>query len=208
MRAGDAITRLREGNCRFVAGQTHAQAVMSPAKRAELASGQHPFATVLGCSDSRVPVEAVFDQGVGDLFVVRVAGNVAGPLEVGSIELAAVRLGVRLVVVLGHSDCGAIKAALDELRHPKGGLSPGLRSIVDGVRPAIERALAAGSGSDVTAVIDAAVRANIRAAAGELRDRSDVLRELIRTDGLVVVGAEYSLATGEVDFFDSLHEGL
>ena len=153
---------------------------------------QEPFAIILGCSDSRVPAEIVFDQGLGDLFVIRVAGNIVAPSQVGSVEFAAARYGSRLVVVLGHSQCGAILATMEELRMPTEQHSRNLRSIVDRVSPAIAGA----------ATVEEAVRANIRASVDHLRHGSEVLEQLIRDDGLVVVGAEYSLETGMVDFFD------
>jgi len=170
--------------------------------RAELASGQQPFAIILGCSDSRVPAEIVFDQGLGDLFVIRVAGNIVAPSQVGSVEFAAARYGSRLVVVLGHSQCGAILATLDELRKPTADQSPNLHSIVDRVRPSVEALLATDLRHDVNSLIEHAVRANIRTSVDHLRHGSQVLEQLIRDDGLIVVGAEYSLETGEVDFFD------
>lgn len=169
----------------------------------ELASGQAPFAIVLGCSDSRVPAEIVFDQGLGDLFVIRVAGNIVAPSQVGSVEFAAERFGTRLVVVLGHSMCGAVTATLEELGRPSG-QSSNLRSIVDRVRPSIEGLLATELRHDREALLRAAVRANIRASADHLRHGSRILEQLIAADGLLVVGAEYSLETGIVDFFDGV----
>jgi carbonic anhydrase len=166
-----------------------------------LATGQEPFAIILGCSDSRVPAEIVFDQGLGDLFVIRVAGNIVASSQVGSVEFAAARFGTRLVVVLGHSQCGAVLATLEELQLPAGNQSPHLRSIVDRVRPSVE-ALAVELGHDPDALIRQAVRTNISASANQLRHGSEILERLIRNDGLVVVGAEYSLETGLVDFFD------
>jgi carbonic anhydrase len=169
-----------------------------------VAAGQHPFAIILGCSDSRVPAEIVFDQGLGDLFVIRVAGNIVAPSLVGSVEFAAERFGTRLVVVLGHSNCGAILATLEELARPGEGQSPNLRSIVDRVRPSIAGLLATELRHDHDALVREAVRANIRASANHLRHGSRILEQLIHTDGLLVVGAEYSLETGMVDFFDGL----
>ncbi|HZD06127.1 MAG TPA: carbonic anhydrase, partial [Longimicrobiales bacterium] len=161
---------------------------------------------VLGCSDSRVPAEIVFDQGLGDLFVIRVAGHVVAPSLVGSVEFAADRFGTRLVVVLGHSRCGAVLATLDELERPGGSRSPNLASIVDRVRPSVETLLATELREDRDALVREAVRANIRASADHLRHGSRVLEELIQRDGLVVVGAEYSLETGVVEFFDGVPE--
>jgi len=199
-----ALERLREGNRRFVADRRDHDAATSPARRQELAAGQEPFAIILGCSDSRVPAEIVFDQGLGDLFVIRVAGNIVASSLVGSVEFAAERYGTRLVVVLGHSQCGAILATLEELQQPTANQSRNLRSIVDRVRPSVEMLLATELRHDPEALVRQAVRANIRASASHLRHGSEVLEQLIQNDGLLVVGAEYSLATGIVDFFDGL----
>jgi len=177
-------------------------AFVSHTRRAELAAGQQPFAIILGCSDSRVPAEIVFDQGLGDLFVIRVAGNIVAPSQVGSVEFAAARYGTRLVVVLGHSQCGAILATLEELRTPTENQSHNLRAIVDRVRPSIEGLLATDLRRDSNTLIKEAVRANIRASVDHLRHGSQVLEELIGSDGLLVVGAEYSLESGVVDFFE------
>jgi carbonic anhydrase len=170
-------------------------------RRRELASGQEPFAIVLGCSDSRVPAEIVFDQGLGDLFVIRVAGNVVAPSQVGSIEFAAERFGTRLVVVLGHSSCGAVLATLEELGRPAESRSRNLRSIVDRIRPSVEPLLGTGPEPQPEALVRAAVRANIRASVHHLRYGSEILEQLT-ADGLLVVGAEYSLETGLVEFLD------
>ena len=204
--ARQALERLREGNARFASAEQGSDVVVSPARRAELARTQEPFAIVLGCSDSRVPAEIVFDQGLGDLFVIRVAGNIVAPSQVGSVEFAAARFGTRLVVVLGHSQCGAILATLEELRRPTESQSRNLRAIVDRVRPSVEGLLETHLRCDVDALVKQAVRDNIRASANHLRHGSDVLEQLVREDGLLVVGAEYSLETGEVDFFDGVPE--
>jgi carbonic anhydrase len=199
--AEEALARLREGNRRFVAGVRSLDALLSHTRRAELASEQHPFATVLGCSDSRVPAEVVFDQGLGDLFVIRVAGNIVAPSQVGSVEFAAARFGTPLVVVLGHTQCGAITATLEEVRS-RTSPSPNLKSIVDRVRPSVEGLLQTNLRNDLKALAAQAVRANIRTSVNHLRHGSAVLERLIEQEGLLVVGAEYSLETGEVDFFD------
>jgi carbonic anhydrase len=202
----DSLDRLREGNRRFVANMRSRGAYLDEAKRAELVEGQQPFAIVLGCSDSRVPVEYVFDQGFGDLFVIRVAGNIVAPSQIDSVEFAAERFGTRVVVVLGHSRCGAVVATLEELRRPDDGRSRSLRSIVDRVRPAVEGLLATELRHDQDALVRDAVRANIRTAVDHLRHGSETLRRLIQNDGLLIVGAEYSLETGVVDFFDDVPE--
>ena len=199
--AREALERLREGNRRFVSDDRSSQALASGSRRNELAAGQAPFAIILGCSDSRVPAEIVFDQGLGDLFVIRVAGNIVASSQVGSVEFAAARFGTRLVVVLGHSQCGAILATLEELQQPTD-QSRNLRSIVDRVRPSVEALLATELRHDPEALVRQAVRANIRASADHLRHGSEVLEQLVQTNGLLVVGAEYSLETGVVEFFD------
>jgi carbonic anhydrase len=204
--AREALERLREGNRRFVSDLRNREAPTSQARRNELAAGQEPFAIILGCSDSRVPAEIVFDQGLGDLFVIRVAGNIVASSQVGSVEFAAARYNTRLVVVLGHSQCGAILATLEELQQPTGSQSRNLRSIVDRVRPSVEALLATDLRHDPDALVRQAVRANIRVSANHLRHGSDVLEQLVHDEGLLVVGGEYSLETGIVDFFDGAPE--
>ena len=198
----EALARLRGGNRRFVSELQGVAASTGETRRRELVAGQEPFAIVLGCSDSRVPAEIVFDQGLGDLFVIRVAGNIVAPSQVGSVEFAAERFGTRLVVVLGHSMCGAIEATLEELERPTEQRSPNLRAIVDRIRPALQGLLEAGLGGDRYTLAHLAVRANIRASVDHLRHGSELLERLIQEDGLLVVGAEYSLETGVVDFLD------
>jgi carbonic anhydrase len=202
MPAKEALERLREGNRRFASDRS--ERVVSSAQRSVLAARQNPFAIVLGCSDARVPAEIVFDQGLGDLFVIRVAGNIVAPSQVGSVEFAAERFGTRLVVVLGHSSCGAVLATIEELRRPTENQSRNLRSIVDRVRPSVEALLATPLRDDPENLARYAVRANVRISASHLRHGSDVLEQLIQNEGLLVVGAEYSLETGLVDFFDGV----
>ncbi len=200
----EALTRLSEGNRRFVANLRGSDEFLSPARRAQLTTQQQPFAIILGCSDSRVPAEIVFDQGLGDLFVIRVAGNIVAPSQVGSVEFAAERFGTRLVVVLGHSQCGAILATLEEIRRPTETQSRNLRSIVDRVRPSVESLLETDLRHDLESLVKKAVRVNIRASANHLRHGSEVLEQLIQNERFLVVGAEYSVETGEVDFFDGV----
>jgi carbonic anhydrase len=200
----EALKRLEEGNRRFASPDREAGAYLSVARAAELVDGQAPFAIILGCSDSRVPAEIVFDQGLGDLFVIRVAGNIVAPSQVGSVEFAAAQFGVRLVVVLGHTRCGAIAATLDELRRPTQNQSRNLRTIVDRIRPSVEGLLETDLRHDTAALVARATRANIRASANHLRHGSEVLEQLIEREGLVVVGAEYSLETRTVAFFDGV----
>ena len=199
--AKEALERLKAGNGRFVANARDQDATEYQSRRAELAAGQQPFAIILGCSDSRVPAELVFDPGLGDLFVIRVAGNIVAPSQVGSVEFAAALYHTRLVVVLGHSQCGAILATIEELKHPDTTQSRNLKSIVDRVRPSVETVMEAHRDGNPDTLVGAAVRANIRASVNHLRHGSEVLEQLIAKEGLQVVGAEYSLDTGEVDFF-------
>lgn len=199
----EALERLRQGNRRFVS-ERPAATQTAASRRRELTEGQAPFAIILGCSDSRVPAEIVFDQGLGDLFVIRVAGNIVAPSQVGSVEFAARRFGTRLVVVLGHSMCGAVLATLEELDRPTESLSANLRAIVDRIRPAVEMLHDTEPRRPSEELMPDAVRANIRASAHHLRHASQVLEQLVQRDGLLVVGAEYSLDTGVVDFFDGL----
>lgn len=202
----EAIERLKEGNRRFVSGVTDDSTGVNSERRNELLSGQEPFAIILGCSDSRVPAELVFDQGLGDLFVIRIAGNIVAPSQVGSVEFAAERFGTPLVVVLGHSQCGAILATLEEIVRPSEQQSPNLHSIVERIRPSVEPLLSTDLRKDRENLVHQAVRANIRASTNHLRHGSSILEELIQKEGLLVVGAEYSLETGIVDFFDGVPE--
>ena len=202
--AQEALDRLKEGNQRFVTNTRDQDATQYNTRRAELAAGQQPFAIILGCSDSRVPAELVFDQGLGDLFVIRVAGNIVAPSQVGSVEFAAARYDTRLVVVLGHSQCGAILATLEEMQRPTENQSRNLKAIVDRVRPSVETVMEAHRDGHPDQIVEAAVRANIRASVNHLRHGSEVLEHLIESEGLAVVGAEYSLETGKVDFFTGL----
>jgi len=199
--AREALQRLQEGNGRFATNTQSLGVHMGLAQRADPARSQAPFAIILGCSDSRVPAEIVFDQGLGDLFVIRVAGNIVAPSQVGSVEFAAAQFGTRLVVVLGHTGCGAVMATIEELRRPAAVQSPNLRSIVDRIRPTVEDLLGDGR-LDGEELLRRSVRANVRASANQLRQGSKILENLIRDDGLVIVGAEYSLDTGVVEFFD------
>src|SRR5947209_19138456 len=186
-----ALDRLREGNGRFVSNQAAGHVLSNPTRRAELVAGQEPFAIILGCSDSRVPAELVFDQGFGDLFVIRVAGNIVAPSQVGSVEFAASRFGTKLVVVMGHSNCGAITAAVEELLDGATNESRNLRSIVDRVRPAVEGVIAGRRDVDRTTLIREAVRANVRTSVDHLRHGSELLEKLVQNEGLVIVGAKY-----------------
>ena len=200
--ASQALEELRAGNRRFVARIAAGYRVQVADRPLDTAAGQNPFAVVLGCSDSRVPVELVFDQGLGDLFVIRVAGNIVAPSQVGSVEFAAQSFGTRLVVVLGHSNCGAVLTTLDELEQPSEQRSPNLAAIVNRVRPAVQSLLDLDPPLERETLVRQAVRANIRASVNGLRHGSDIIEGLIADDGLLVVGAEYCLESGEVEFLD------
>src|SRR6202050_4653570 len=205
--AREALALLQDGNRRFVSDITNRDAITSRSRRLELAASQAPFATILGCSDSRVPVEIVFDQGLGDLFFIRVAGNIVAPSLIGSVEFAAEQFHTRLVVVLGHTRCGAIETTLEQLQRPVENQSRNLHSIVDFIRPAVEGLLTTNLKNDHDALVREACRANIRASVNHLRHGSDIIENLIQNAGLMVVGAEYSLETGVVDFFDGMPDG-
>lgn len=200
--AVDALERLREGNRRFVSGESANDVATSHLQRPDMASGQNPFAIVLACSDSRVPTELIFDQGIGDLFVIRVAGNIVAPSQIGSIEYAATQFGTRLVVVLGHSNCGAVIATLKELAKKDDHRSPNLRAIVDRVRPAVEPVLREHKDGDSEFVIGEAVRANVRASVARLQHGSLIIENLINERELQIAGAEYSIETGVIEFLE------
>jgi len=201
--AHEALERLRKGNRRFVADEGGSEALVSGARRQELVGGQDPCAVVLGCSDSRVPAEIIFDQGLGDLFVIRVAGNVVAPSQIGSVEFAVEELETRLVVVLGHSDCGAVRATVEQLKRPAGDRSPNLSALVDRIRPSVETLMESGvAGGNTDSLVRAAVRANVRASVDHLRHGSAIIERQVQQEGVLVVGAEYSLESGEVEFFE------
>ena len=203
----EALQRLRAGNRRFETGALERNVLAGPARRGQLVDGQTPFAVILGCADSRVPAEIVFDQGLGDLFVIRVAGNIVASSQVGSVEFAVEKFGTKLVVVMGHSGCGAIIATLEELQRPAEEASSNLRSIVGRIRPSVEACLAAADpGTSPDELLQRAVRANIRSSVDQLRHGSEIVKRRIEEGRLLVVGAEYSLESGVVEFFDGLPE--
>lgn len=202
--AVEAIKRLQEGNQRFVSGVRSTDNLVNQVKMNDLADGQMPFAIILGCSDARVPAEIIFDQGLGDLFVIRVAGNIVAPSQVGSVEFAADRFGTPLVVVLGHSKCGAVMATIEELERPSNSQSSNVLSIVNRIRPSVEPLFNTVLRNDPAELLSASIRANILAATNQLRHGSPLLEQLIQKGELTIVGAEYSLETGEVRFFDGL----
>lgn len=200
--ADTALQRLREGNDRFVQGQTSHVEAVERIHRGESVDSQSPFAIVLACSDSRVPIELVFDQGIGDLFVIRVAGNVVAPSQIGSVEFAAQQFGTKLVLVLGHTNCGAVVATLNELALRESRRSPNLRAIVDRVRPAVEPVITRHETSEGEEVLRESVRANIHASVDHLSHGSRIIEQLVNDRELVVIGAEYSIETGAVEFFN------
>jgi carbonic anhydrase len=201
--AQHAFERLRAGNQRFVANVRGADAILSQVRRAELVAAQSPFAVILSCSDSRVPAEIVFDQGLGDLFVIRVAGNIVAPSQLGSVEFAVDRFDTRLVVVMGHTHCGAIDATLDSLLTPQASVaSESVMSIVRRIEPAVKPLVELDRALDRRLLLRAAGRANIRASVNQLRHGTAVLERLVQREGLVILAAEYDLESGLVTFFD------
>ncbi|MCI0570945.1 MAG: carbonic anhydrase [Myxococcaceae bacterium] len=203
--AQEALDRLREGNRRFLQSLHRPDAPSELTARIALVVKQEPLAIILSCSDSRVPSELVFDQGMGDLFVIRVAGNIVAPSMVGSVEFAASAFGTRLVVVMGHSQCGAIQATLDYVQHGKGAPSDNIRDLVERCRSPVETVVSvAGPDAPRERLMREAVRANVRNSCDHLRHGSALLERLCREDGMRIVGAEYSLETGEVDFFEGV----
>ena len=202
--AQEALTRLQEGNKRFVEGKSTYN-TNDTRRRNELVDGQTPFAIILGCSDSRVPAEIVFDQGLGDLFVIRIAGNIVAPSQIGSIEFAVETFQTPLVVVLGHTRCGAVAATLNQIRQPQASRSQHLRSIVERIRPAVEPLSEIRTDLTPEQLLERAIRSNIRMSVNQLRHGSSFLEEIHDSGSLWIVGAEYSLESGEVDFFESQH---
>lgn len=200
--AEEALQRLKDGNRRFVEDLRNADRHINKTRRIEISVEQSPIAIILGCSDSRVPAEYVFDQGLGDLFVIRVAGNVVAPSQIASVEFAAAKFGTRLVVVLGHSQCGAILATLEEIRQPTESQSSHLHAIVDRIRPSVEQLLQAEQDFNTEHLVERAVTANVIRSKRELEHGSEIIEKGIKNDGLIVVGAEYSLDTGAVEFLD------
>lgn len=200
--ANEAIQRLKEGNQRFVSGVRSVDTIVKQMQRADFVEGQAPFAVILGCSDSRVPAEIVFDQGLGDLFVIRVAGNIVAPSQVGSVEFAVEQFGTPLVVVLGHTMCGAVRATINELEKPSAEASSNLLSIVNRIKPTVEPLFATELKNDAEKLMALSIRANILAAVNHLRRGSQILEQLVNRGEVEIVGAEYSLETGEVLFID------
>jgi carbonic anhydrase len=199
--AKEALERLRSGNQRFAneTGLPHKRA--EEAHPSDVAQSQEPFAIILGCSDSRVPAEIVFDQTLGDLFVIRVAGNVLAPSLVGSIEFAAEKFGTELVIVLGHSSCGAVQETMDIIDGHREVESPNLHAVIDQIVPVIEELQGNHPDSDRETILESAIRANVCASVDGLLAMSPILTKRVQAGKLVIVGAEYHLETGAVDFF-------
>lgn len=200
----EALEKLRKGNQDYVDGVMDPNLYPNKYRRAELLKGQEPFAIIVGCSDSRSPAEILFNQGLGDLFVIRVAGNIVAPSQVGSVEFGVEHFGTRLVVVLGHSDCGAVKATVEEVQTPHNEIYSNLASIINRIRPSVTELVLSNKDTDQEQLVEQAIRSNIRSSADHLRHGSRILEDLVENDGLLIVGAEYSLETGLVDFFDGL----
>lgn len=196
--ADEALTRLIDGNKRFVEGK-QAQQDIGDARRTELAKGQHPFAVILSCSDSRVPPEHIFDQGLGDIFVVRVAGNVADPIELGSIEYAVEHLGSPLILVLGHQMCGAVKATVDGGR-PEGNIA----SIVKKIAPSVKKAKAQIKGKDK--LLDAAILENAKNTAATLTQKSAIIKHLVEEKKVKIAAGVYNMTTGKVEMIEAAAE--
>ena len=201
----EVLALLQQGNARYVDSLTSTDPMTQ--RRPELVSVQDPLAIILGCSDARVPVEIVFDQGLGELFVIRVAGNIVAPSQIGSVEFAAETFNTKLVVVLGHSQCGAVTACVDALINPEQNYSPNLQSIVDRIRPSVynlhELATAHGQDADANELVERSIRANVRMSVSQLKHGSRSLEDLVSSGQLLIVGAEYDLETGKVRFLDS-----
>ena len=202
IRSKKALQQLKDGNTRFVEGKSVASSLATESRRNELVDGQHPSAIILGCSDSRAPAEIIFDQGLGELFVIRVAGNIVAPPLIGSVEYAVEHVGTRLIVVLGHTGCGAVAATISQLKNGGDVKSPNLKEIVDGIHPSVLSLLEENPEMDSEVLLSRAVRNNIQSSVEQLRQGSETLQHFIDEDSLVILGAEYSLETGVVEFFE------
>ena len=200
MNADKALKQLKGGNSRYIEAEINGAKIDRSVVQHEVILKQKPYAIILGCSDSRVPAEAIFDQGVGDLFIVRIAGNIVAPSQIGSIEFACQQFGTQLVVVLGHTGCGAISATIGSLLGDPGEISPNLAAIVDRISPAVQPIIS--DGDDRDDILNKAIRANINYSAQQLESGSEILRDLVKQKKLTIVGAEYSIESGRVEFLD------
>lgn len=209
MRHSEALERLKQGNKRFTSGLRSVEAMATANRRMELAKeGQKPFAMVLSCADSRVPSEMVFDCGLGELFVVRVAGNIVAPSLIGSIEFAAENFGTELCVVMGHSQCGAVAATVDAAKSGKRPESDNVQNIVLEILPAVKNSLVMHPDRPRAEIIEASTRENVLRSVSKLRERSAVIDRLVNDGKLRLVGATYDLHTGRVNFLDAENAGL
>ena len=202
MNADKALKQLKDGNLRYIEAEINGEKIDRTVVQHEVLLTQKPSAIILGCSDSRVPAEAVFDQGVGDLFIVRIAGNIVAPSQIGSIEFACQQFGTQLIVVLGHTGCGAISATIGSLLGDPGEISPNLAAIVDRISPAVQPIISTVDGDDREDILNKAIRANINYSAQQLESGSEILRDLVKQKKLTIVGAEYSIESGRVEFLD------
>ncbi len=198
-----SLDELKAGNRRFVAHLHHEVPTDNHNRQHELIINQKPIAVIVGCSDARVPPELVFDQGMGDLFVIRVAGNIITPSQIESVEFAALQFGPRLIVVLGHSQCGAVKATIEAMEGPVEQLGKMYSTVVEHVRVSVEKARTACDGCTGDQLLDQSIRTNVHRSIADLRSRSESLQRLEREEGLMVVGAHYEIETGRVEFLES-----
>ena len=198
--AQDALKNLREGNARFASASQDHDSPEEGRHYFKAVDRQEPFAIILGCSDSRVPPEVVFDQGIGELFVVRVAGNIVTPTQIGSIEFAVKKFDTRLVVVLGHTMCGAIQATLEDLQTPMEPGSGNLPDIVNCIKPSVEAMLKNDLQEGPESLQRQAMRNNVLNSVHQLQQQSTLLRNQIDHEGLKIIGAEYCVSSGAVDF--------
>lgn len=202
MDADTALAELKNGNDHFVKTIQENTNLTTSLDLKDIDKGQNPFAIILGCSDSRVPLELVFHRGMGELFVIRVAGNIVAPSQIGSIEFACQKFGTQLVVVMGHSHCGAVSATVDALIENPDEISPNLASIVDRVTPAVLPVVNANPDEPRDKLMHKAMRANVEHSVYSLSSRSRIIRNLIKKGQLKVVGAEYAIETGKVSFYE------
>jgi carbonic anhydrase len=192
--ADEALERLRDGNQRFRANRTTIRETSTPSIRETLATGQKPFAIILSCSDSRVPPEIIFDRGLGEIFVVRVAGNIPDPVILGSIEYAAEHFSCPLIMVLGHKRCGAVSAAVESKGHPHGNIG----AIIKTITPAVKQARKDAGDLSKSDLVEAAIDNNIKLVAKSLTRQSPVIRSLVDAGRVKVVIAKYDLDDGTV----------
>lgn len=197
----DALRELHAGNKRFVAHLHNETPTDNHNRQHELIINQRPIAIIVGCSDARVPPELIFDQGMGDLFVIRVAGNIITPAQLESIEFAALAFGPRLVVVLGHTCCGAVQATVNALIDPSTNPDGMYPTVVEHVRPSAQAAIDAG-GASTDEIVDHATHHNVRRSIETITTKSRALKKLMLVEGMLVVGAKYRIEDGAVEFLE------